>query len=102
MKAGMFARGEFDTGSSSALTLPQSAVVLRDGFSYVFKLGADSKVAQSKVSVGRRVGERVEITGGLDPAARVVASGAGFLADGDTVRVVDAPVRSSADSSASK
>ena len=93
MKAGMFARGEFDTGSSPALTLPQSAVLLRDGFSYVFKIGSDNKVVQSKVSVGRRVGDRVEITGGLDPAARVVASGAGFLADGDTVRVVDAPVK---------
>ena len=101
-KAGMFARGEFDTGSSSALTLPQSAVLLRDGFSYVFKLGADSKVAQAKVSVGRRVGDRIEITGGLDPAARVVASGAGFLADGDTVRVVGAPLQTSADIAASK
>jgi len=90
IKAGMFARGEFDTGSSSALTLPQSAVLLRDGFSYVFRLGADNKVAQTKVTVGRRVGERIEITGGLDPAARVVASGGGFLADGDTVRVVEA------------
>ena len=97
IKAGMFARGEFDTGSSSALTLPQSAVLLRDGFSYVFKLGADNKVAQAKVSVGRRVGDRIEITGGLDPAARVVASGAGFLADGDTVRVVGAPLKSAAD-----
>lgn len=91
IKAGMFARGDFATGSASALTLPQGAVLLRDGFSYVFKLGADNKVAQAKVGVGRRVGERIEITAGLDPAARVVASGAGFLADGDTVRVVDAP-----------
>jgi RND family efflux transporter MFP subunit len=96
MKAGMFARGDFETGSSSALTLPQSAVLLRDGFSYVFTLGADSKVAQAKVSVGRRVGERIEITSGLDPATRVVASGGGFLADGDTVRVVEAPVKSAA------
>ncbi len=89
-RAGMFARGEFETGSVSALMLPQGAVLLRDGFSYVFRLGADDKVAQVKVSVGRRMGERIEITGGLDPAARVVASGAGFLADGDTVRVVTA------------
>ncbi len=95
-RAGMFARGEFDTGSSSALTLPQSAVLLRDGFSYVFTVAADSKVAQVKVNVGRRVGERIEVTGGLDPAQRVVASGAGFLADGDTVRVVDAPVAAAA------
>ncbi len=92
VKAGMFARGEFETGSSSALTLPQSAVLLRDGFSYVFKLGEGNKVSQVKVAVGRRAGDRIEITGGLDPAARVVASGGGFLADGDTVRVVDAPM----------
>jgi hypothetical protein len=90
-RAGMFASGEFEIGSSSALVLPQAAVLLRDGFSYVFHVGADNKVAQTKVSVGRRVGDRVEITAGLDPAARVVASGGGFLADGDTVRVVSAP-----------
>jgi HlyD family secretion protein len=89
-KAGMFARGEFDIGKSDALTLPQSAVLLRDGFSYVFKVGGDSKVTQAKVSVGRRVGDRIEITNGIDPANRVVASGAGFLADGDTVKVVEA------------
>jgi RND family efflux transporter MFP subunit len=91
LKAGMFARGEFETGSSSALTLPQTAVLLRDGFSYVFKLGADNRVSQTKVAVGRRAGERIEITSGLEAGARVVASGAGFLSDGDTVRVVDAP-----------
>jgi HlyD family secretion protein len=84
----MYARGEFDIGSGSALTLPQSAVLLRDGFSYVFRLDKDQKVAMSKVGTGRRAGDRIEITAGLDPAARVVASGVGFLGDGDTVRVV--------------
>jgi len=90
-RAGMFARGEFELGSSSALTLPASAVQLREGFSYVFKVGADSKVTQAKIGVGRRVGDRIEVTGGLEPDARVVASGGGFLAENDTVRVVDAP-----------
>lgn len=90
LKAGMFARGEFATGSSTALTLPQSAVLLRDGFSYVFTVGADGRVAQRKVATGRRSGDRVEILQGLDDQARVVASGGGFLADGDTVRVVSA------------
>ncbi|HTJ07700.1 MAG TPA: efflux RND transporter periplasmic adaptor subunit [Caldimonas sp.] len=89
-RAGMFARGEFELGSSSALTLPASAVQLREGFSYVFKVGADSKVTQAKIGVGRRVGDRVEVTSGLEPDARVVASGGGFLAENDTVRVVDA------------
>lgn len=92
VKAGMYARGEFDIGNSNALTLPQTAVVLRDGFSYVLKVGADSKVTQAKVGVGRRVGDRIEITSGLDASAKVVAAGGGFLSDGDTVKVVEAPV----------
>lgn len=90
-RAGMFARGEFDVGSGPALTLPQAAVLQREGFNYVFRVGADGKVQQTKVAVGRRLGERIEITAGLESGARVVAQGAGFLGDGDLVRVVDAP-----------
>ena len=90
-KAGMFARGEIELGSSGALTLPQSAVQMRDGFHYVYRVGADSKIAQIKVSVGRRSGERIEVTEGIDASQRFVASGVGFLSDGDTVRVVAAP-----------
>ncbi len=89
-RAGMFARGEFELGRAPALSLPQSAVVQRDGFAYVFRLDAGSRVAQTKIGVGRRVGERIEVTGGLAPEAQVVASGTGFLADGDVVHVVPA------------
>jgi len=87
-KAGMFARGEFEIGAGSAMTLPQSAVLLRDGFSYVLRVGPDSRVMETKVRVGRRSGDRIEIIDGLAADARVVASGGGFLGDGDTVRVV--------------
>jgi RND family efflux transporter MFP subunit len=87
-KAGMFARGEFAVGEQPALTLPQSAVLLRDGFSYVFRVGADNKVQQLKVAVGQRSGDRIAVMSGLDAKASVVAQGAGFLADGDVVRIV--------------
>jgi HlyD family secretion protein len=90
-RAGMFARGELAFGRSSALTLPQTAVVLRDGFSLAYRIGADNKVTEVKLQTGRRVGDRVEVLSGLDAQARVVASGGGFLADGDTVRVVATP-----------
>lgn len=90
-RAGMFARGEFDLGATKALTLPQSAVVLRDGFSFVARVSEQSRVSLIKVVTGRRVGDRVEIVAGLDSNARVVASGGGFLSDGDTVRVVQGP-----------
>jgi RND family efflux transporter MFP subunit len=87
-KAGMFARGEFEIGAGTAMTLPQSAVLLRDGFSYVLRVGPDSRIMETKVRVGRRSGERIEIVDGLAADAQVVASGGGFLGDGDTVRVV--------------
>lgn len=90
-RAGSFARGSFELERSEALVVPQGAVLLRDGFAYVFLVGADNRVLQTKVELGRRVGEHVEISGGLERDARVVANGAGFLADGDLVRVVEPP-----------
>lgn len=93
VKAGMFARGEFELGSSGALTVPQQSVVVRDGFNYVFTVDAASKVTQVKVEVGRRVGEQVEILQGLKGDATIAATGAGFLNDGDTVRVNNQPLK---------
>jgi multidrug efflux pump subunit AcrA (membrane-fusion protein) len=82
----MFAGGEFELGDSSALTVPQQAIAVRDGFAYVFRLNPDNRVSQVKVTTGRRLGERVEVVAGLGADALVVVSGAGFLNDGDLVR----------------
>jgi RND family efflux transporter MFP subunit len=89
--AGMFARGEFELGASDALTVPQQAIVVRDGFNYVFRLNPDNRVSQTKVQTGRLAGDRVEVTGGLTADLRVVVSGAGFLNDGDLVRLAPTP-----------
>jgi RND family efflux transporter MFP subunit len=87
-KAGMFASGQFELGSSDALTVPQQAIVVRDGFSFVFRVGADNHVTQVKVQPGRRLGDRIEVVGGLRADTPVVLRGAGFLNDGDLVHVV--------------
>ncbi len=90
-KAGMFARGEFNLGTSEALTVPQRAIVVRDGFNFVFQLGADNRVSQVKVQTGRLVGDRVEVVSGLTADTRIVVDGAGFLNDGDLVRIAAVP-----------
>jgi len=87
-RAGMFASGKLAVGQAGGLTVPQTAVLLRDGFSYVFVVEAQQAVRQVKVKVGRRQGERIEVLEGLKEGAQVVAAGVAFLADGDTVRVV--------------
>lgn len=95
-KAGMFAQGEFDLGVSSALTVPQQAVVLHDGFSYVFRLNPDNRVSQVKVTTGRRIGNQVEIVSGITPQTVLVVNGAGFLNDGDLVRNLGQPGKNAA------
>lgn len=92
LRPGMFAQGEFYLGTNTALTIPQSALSLREGFSYVFRLGHQmgdqAPVTQVKVQLGRRTGDRFEVLAGLSQEDRLVASGAAFLADGDVVKVV--------------
>lgn len=85
VRMGMFVKGEFDLGEKPALTVPQTAVLLRDGFSYVFIVNKDNRVTQQKVTLGRRLNDRVEI---VDLAAntQLVASGTGFLSDGDLIK----------------
>jgi RND family efflux transporter MFP subunit len=99
-RPGMFARGEFLLGSSPGMTVPQQSVVMREAFYYVFVLddapdgaraGDGLRIRQQKVAIGRRLGERVEIVDGLSADAQVVVTGAGFLNDGDLVRVLEAP-----------
>jgi RND family efflux transporter MFP subunit len=87
-RAGMFARGDIEIGTGSpALTLPQAAVLLREGFHYVLKVGPDSRVVQAKVRVGQRAGDRIEVLSGVDSDSRVVAAGGAFLGDGDLVQI---------------
>jgi HlyD family secretion protein len=94
LRPGLFVRGEFATGSSTGLSIPQSAILQRDGFAYVFRLMPDNKVEQVKVQLGRRVAERVEVMAGagastITATTKLVASGVAFLSDGDQVKVVD-------------
>jgi HlyD family secretion protein len=88
LKAGTFARGAFDLGQAEALTVASASVVVRDGHTFVFVIDAQGQADQRKVQTGRRVGERVEIVDGLRSGERVAVQGAGFLNQGDLVKVV--------------
>jgi RND family efflux transporter MFP subunit len=90
-RAGMYAEGTVMLEESTALVVPSASVVIRDGRNYLFVLTGDdgsARVAARQVEVGRRVAGGVEIRGGLEPGTRIVEQGAGFLNDGDLVRVV--------------
>jgi RND family efflux transporter MFP subunit len=90
LRAGMYAAGDLVLGERAARTVPEQAIVERDGYRYLFVLGEDDIVSQRRVELGARAGGVVEIRDGLQGDERIVVQGAGFLTDGDRVRVAPA------------
>ncbi len=90
-KTGILVSGNFEFDPTDALTVPATAVTLRDGFSYVFVLNTKDQptVTRKRVETGRRQNDRVEILSGVEKNEDVVISGGAFLADGSVVRVAD-------------
>jgi RND family efflux transporter MFP subunit len=91
-RAGMYLAGRLQLGAGRSLAVPATSVVMRDGRTLVFTVeqttGDNARVAARRVETGRRVGTEIEILGGIDADASLVVEGAGFLNDGDLVRVV--------------
>jgi len=87
LRPGMFARAAIQVGAQPALTVPQTAVVFRNDKSGVYVLDRGNHARFRPVSTGARVGDRVEVLTGLTAGERIVVQGAGFLAEGDLVRV---------------
>lgn len=88
LKPGTFVEGRILTGDGQALMVPSAAVVQRDGHSYVFVTRDKQSVQRRRVRTGQAAQGRVEIVEGLATGEQVVSEGAGFLGDGDRVRVV--------------
>ena len=97
VRAGMYQTGEFLLGSTSAQTVPNSAIVSNDGYDYVMLVtnisSQDGKnigrIKQQRVTLGERFGDNVALTEPLPADSRLVKQGGSFLNDGDLVRVVD-------------
>lgn len=87
LKPGMFARVTIETASSRQLTIAETALVWHDGKPAVFVVDDQGKVGAHPVATGTRQNGRVAIESGLSESDRVVVAGAGFLNDGNLVRV---------------
>ncbi|HEY0335477.1 MAG TPA: efflux RND transporter periplasmic adaptor subunit [Stenotrophomonas sp.] len=88
LKPGVYVEGRIVTGAGQALTIPSAAIVQRDGHSYVFTVNGQQQAQRVRVRSGQVAQGRTEIIDGLKAGDRVVVEGAGFLGEGDRVRVV--------------
>jgi len=89
-RVGLYVTGSIELQTTSALTVPETAIIFRDGINYVFTADQDRRARRVRVETGRRSNGEVEILSGLDPSSRVVTSGGPFLSDNTLVKIVGA------------
>lgn len=80
LKLDMFAKVALGTTEvRQSITVPADAVQLVDNQSVVFVKQSDTKFERKAVQVGRRMGDVVEILGGLDRGQPIVTKGSFYL-----------------------
>ena len=85
---GMYADVQLTLGAGTPpLSVPATALVIRDGPPQVVIVDADSTVHYRTVNIARDHGSWVEVTGGLADGARIVVSPSEDLQEGARVRV---------------
>jgi RND family efflux transporter MFP subunit len=90
LKQGEYLSGTINLGEIKSQTIPSSALVNRDGFNYVMKVGKDNRIIQTKVDLldyHIYSESYVPIALGVKPDDKIVSTGSGFLSDGDLVKV---------------
>jgi RND family efflux transporter MFP subunit len=99
-RTGMFARATIQAGDQPALTVPSAAVLYRENRPGVFVLDAKNHARFRRIAIVAATADKIAATG-LTAGERVVVEGAGFLGEGDAVRIGSAgPTASAAAKSA--
>ncbi|WP_419254431.1 efflux RND transporter periplasmic adaptor subunit [Caulobacter sp. ErkDOM-YI] len=99
-RTGMFARATIQAGDQAALTVPSASVLYRENRPGVFVLDAKNHARFRRIVIVATTADMIAATG-LTAGERVVVEGAGFLGEGDAVRIGTAvPTASAAAKSA--
>jgi RND family efflux transporter MFP subunit len=87
LKPGTFARVHIESGKiDDVVSVPYAALQYRYGVNRVFVVNGD-KLAMRELSVGERLGDRIEVVSGVKAGERVAVTDVDTLADGAVVAV---------------
>ncbi len=86
LQTGQFVKGKISLGSDKRLIIPAKSIINTDGTERVFLLDKDIAHARP-VKTGTRSGNMVEIVSGLTATDQIIGEGAGFIRDGDKVKI---------------
>ncbi|MBO9560130.1 MAG: efflux RND transporter periplasmic adaptor subunit [Caulobacter sp.] len=91
-RPGMFARAQINASAQPAATVPTEALLYRENNAGVFVVDAQNRAHFRPVQIVARTANSTAATG-LAEGERVVVKGAGFLGEGDAVRVAGSAKR---------
>jgi membrane fusion protein (multidrug efflux system) len=87
---GLFANLEVQLAERpNAIVVPDSAILVDQAGSFVWKVGDDGKATRTPVEVGLRKASRVELASGVSPGDRIVSAGTQKVTDGSAVVVAN-------------
>jgi len=89
-RVGLYVTGSIQLQTTPAVTVPETAIVFRDGINYVFTADNDKRARRMRVETGRRNNGEVEIVSDMDPSSKVITSGGAFLSDNALVTIAEA------------
>jgi RND family efflux transporter MFP subunit len=89
LKGGTFVKVNFDIeNKGEVLQIPKLALVegVKNPYVYVAK---NNKAEQRKITVGRELGESIEVLGGLEAGEEVITSGQINLSNGSVIEIIN-------------
>lgn len=88
LKPGAYSQATFPIGGAgNAVELPASAMIIGKNGTQVAVLNAGGKVQLRTVTIGRDLGDRLQISAGLTPADQVIDNPPDLIQSGDEVQV---------------
>ncbi|WP_444892661.1 efflux RND transporter periplasmic adaptor subunit [Microbulbifer sp. EKSA008] len=79
--------------AQATMSVPRDALVLRNGDTFVYRVGEEDKAERLSVRIGSGDGEWVSVSGDLTKGDRVIVRGAERLQPGQEVKVLSEVVR---------
>lgn len=89
LRHGDFVKVKFFLNQHAGLVIPESAIQRNEDGSFVFILGDEFKAEQVYVTLGTRLGGKVEILRGLIEGQKVIVEGLTSLKKGSAVKVME-------------
>jgi len=93
---GAFVQVDLPLQKKSTLTIPNNALIIRGQGIKVAVVGADKRIKMQAVTLGRNLGEQVEVLSGLESGVRLVLNPPDALSEGDTVNFNPDPPKTDA------